>query len=300
MAVRENKGLRVGLLVGLRFTATFFAVLSVGTCTLSFAKKDIPSGLEAALRRHYKFVSARLSDTASVVLGPGTILTGRKEGILSFPESDGSFRELCPSEFQQNGIRIEREHFCAQGVLGKGKLLPVQGNVCVRAIDVNRPRDVVKMSVVTCDRGRRSGTPYYALVTFQFPKGSFATLTPENVEQAIGQVLSDCGDETPAAQKSAADSAAGCSEMASPSAQPTPASPSPASADPSAGDSSAGDSASVNTIPTAIAQGQSPDQVIAVLGQPTSVAGKGATVIYFYPNLKIVFVDGKVSQIEQI
>ncbi len=67
MAVRENKGLLVGLLVGLRFTAAFFATLLYGTGTPSFAKKDVPGGLEVVLRQHYKLVSARLSEAASVV-----------------------------------------------------------------------------------------------------------------------------------------------------------------------------------------------------------------------------------------
>ena len=50
--------------------------------------------------------------------------------------------------------------------------------------------------------------------------------------------------------------------------------------------------------PTAISIGQTPTQVEAILGQPTSVT-TGAKHFYTYPNLTVVFVDGKVSEIQQ-
>jgi hypothetical protein len=279
----------------LRITAVLVATLLFEACPSLVAKKDTASGgLEAALRSRYRLLSARLGDAANVVLVPGTILTVRKEGILSFPEADASFSELCPSEFQPNGNLIARRHFCAPATLRDGRLLRVQENVCVRALDVNRPRDVVRMSVITCAREHRGNSAFYALVTFRFPKNAFATLTVPEVEQAIDRVLADCSGDAATTGKPNADD---CSDIASTPVQTAGETAAAVSGDPSAAKPS---SPSVNTISTAIATGQTPNQVIAVLGQPASVSDKGSTVIYFYPNFKIVFVDGKVSQIQQI
>jgi len=47
-----------------------------------------------------------------------------------------------------------------------------------------------------------------------------------------------------------------------------------------------------------VEQGQSSDQVIAILGQPKSRVDLGSRKIYVYENLKITFVDGKVKSAE--
>ncbi len=44
--------------------------------------------------------------------------------------------------------------------------------------------------------------------------------------------------------------------------------------------------------------GQTPDQVIAALGQPTKKAKVGTKEIYYYKDLKVVFVGGKVKDVQ--
>ena len=46
--------------------------------------------------------------------------------------------------------------------------------------------------------------------------------------------------------------------------------------------------------------GQTQKEVEAILGAPSAIADLGAKVIYFYPDLKIVFIDGKASRIQQL
>ena len=48
-----------------------------------------------------------------------------------------------------------------------------------------------------------------------------------------------------------------------------------------------------------IAKHQTTDQVQSILGPPDSIADLGAKTLYVYPHLKVVFVDGKVSEIQQ-
>ena len=72
--------------------------------------------------------------------------------------------------------------------------------------------------------------------------------------------------------------------------QPTPiasASPAPTSAGPAPGGA-----------PKTIAIGQTAEDVTAILGQPKSVVDLGAKKIYVYPDIKITFNNGKVSDVQ--
>jgi hypothetical protein len=50
--------------------------------------------------------------------------------------------------------------------------------------------------------------------------------------------------------------------------------------------------------PPTVSLGQTMDQVVAVMGQPKSLAKVGTKTIFNYPDLKVIFVDGKVSDVQ--
>jgi hypothetical protein len=50
--------------------------------------------------------------------------------------------------------------------------------------------------------------------------------------------------------------------------------------------------------PPTVSLGQTMDQVIAVMGQPKAVAKAGTKTIFTYSDLKVIFVDGKVSDVQ--
>jgi len=50
--------------------------------------------------------------------------------------------------------------------------------------------------------------------------------------------------------------------------------------------------------PPTIKIGQSQDAVVAALGQPDSVDASGAKQVYVYKNVKVTFINGKVSKVE--
>jgi hypothetical protein len=50
--------------------------------------------------------------------------------------------------------------------------------------------------------------------------------------------------------------------------------------------------------PTELSVGQTPEQVTAALGQPKQIVKLGAKQIYVYPDMKVTFVNGKVSDIQ--
>jgi hypothetical protein len=71
----------------------------------------------------------------------------------------------------------------------------------------------------------------------------------------------------------------------------------PQGADASAGEN-AGAAAAPAGPPKTIAVGQSIDDVVASMGQPKSIVDLGAKKIYVYPDLKITFNNGKVSNVQ--
>lgn len=50
--------------------------------------------------------------------------------------------------------------------------------------------------------------------------------------------------------------------------------------------------------PAQIEKGQTPDQVKAALGQPDKIVNLGAKVIYVYKDIKVTFINGKVSDVQ--
>ena len=53
-------------------------------------------------------------------------------------------------------------------------------------------------------------------------------------------------------------------------------------------------SSDVNTVKL----GQTPEEVVAILGVPEKKVDLGTKLIYMYKDMKIVFVDGKVADVE--
>jgi hypothetical protein len=50
--------------------------------------------------------------------------------------------------------------------------------------------------------------------------------------------------------------------------------------------------------PATVAVGQTPDEVVAALGQPVKKAKIGTKEIYYYKDLKVVFLNGKVKDVQ--
>jgi hypothetical protein len=52
------------------------------------------------------------------------------------------------------------------------------------------------------------------------------------------------------------------------------------------------------TAPASISLGQTPDQVQATMGTPSRVANLGTKMIYYYSGTKVIFMNGKVSDVQ--
>jgi hypothetical protein len=124
---------------------------------------------------------------------------------------------------------------------------------------------------------------YYTKLKFPFNRK--ASQSADDMLKTIAEVVtldSGSGDQTNTAQQQ---------RQPAPAAAPTPAPmaaiappPPPADAPPAA--------------PKTIAIGQTRDMVIAILGQPTKIVKLSTKEIDIYPDLKVTFVNNKVSDVQ--
>jgi hypothetical protein len=131
--------------------------------------------------------------------------------------------------------------------------------------------DMITYTIHECDacNGVTQPSSYWTVIVFAFAKGYLANAAVLDVEDTIAQVLT-------------IDTAA-----AAP-AQPAPTPAPPAVEQP----------APAEAPPAAIKLGQTIEQVVAILGQPEKTVDLGAKKIYVYPDLKITFMNGKVSDVQ--
>jgi len=165
----------------------------------------------------------------------------------------------------------------------------------VTQITVDRGKDGIVFDLISDsygDSGRFKGQ-----LRFQFPKGAVKTADLAAADAMISQVFkiqpaddasAKGGNAQPAANGAAAAPAAApaASEPAVAEAPPAPIPPPPPPVD------------EPPAPPKSIELGQTKDQVIANFGQPQKTAKVGTKEIFFYKDLKVTFVGGKVSDVQ--
>jgi hypothetical protein len=118
-----------------------------------------------------------------------------------------------------------------------------------------------------------------AAVLFEFAKGYQTSVAFSDIQQAIAKVFTLEGQNENAQQPVEV-----ASQPAAPQTQPAPvaaaAPPAPAAE------------------PTKIELGQTTEQVVAAMGQPEKMVNLGEKQIYMYKDLKITFLNGKVSDVQ--
>jgi len=162
----------------------------------------------------------------------------------------------------------------------------------VTQITVDRGKDVIVFDLISDsygDSGRFKGS-----LRFQFPKGAVGSADLAQADAVITQVFKiqppdDANANNGNAQQPAnAGPAAAAAQPPAPAAEapPPPIAPPPPPAD------------EPPAPPKSIELGQTKDQVVANFGQPERTAKVGTKEIYFYKDLKVTFVGGKVSDVQ--
>jgi hypothetical protein len=259
------------------------ALIVVGIMPCLVVAQGVP--LEDQLKAQYTLVKMGADSGGAAVVEQGTILVIKKGGILSVPYGDTSVA----TKYQDGAVHSPSALMMGArgGLMGKlGKqqttqLFQVGTKVYPSRVAVNLPKDQVILSIVACDScNNTSPTTFYkADVVFQFAKGTLGNTSPSQVEDTIAGLLAldDSADQGDNSQQGGNDQQQGNNQggggKGQAQQQPPPE-------------------------PQQIEKGQTPDQVKAALGPPDKIVNLGTKQIYVYKDLKVTFINGKVSDVQ--
>lgn len=272
----------------IRMAAVIFA--GMFPWMLAGAQDSGADSLESQLAAKYKLVKLGTDSTGVAVLETGTVLVIKKGGIISVPSGNAV---ILPSTVKDGQVHAA-SNTAAQGVSKflkwKGvsdptgaastdtKFLTVGEKVYVSKIDVNRKDSKVALTIIECDtcNNVQDASQRRAQVIFQFPKDYLSGADGGQVSDLINQTLEIQTDDNGQQQQQGQD--AGQNAQAQQQAPQQPAQP--------------------PQPPPTIQLGQTPDEVTNALGQPEKIVNLGAKQIYYYKDMKITFVKGKVSDVQ--
>ncbi|MGO8788968.1 MAG: hypothetical protein ACLQVL_16505 [Terriglobia bacterium] len=244
------------------------------------AQNTAPPSLQEQLEAEYKLAKVGKGPNGLGVTTPGTVLIIQKAGMQGVPlkslaavaaiYSDGALRP--PSKKSDIGTGFLRGVSAPVSGVSSRQLL-VGEKVYATKINANLKDDKVEMHIVECDacNAGMASSSFKSEVIFQFAKGYLAKASVPDVEDTIAQVF-------------VLDTSAPVAQPVQPPPQPEqPAAPPPAPA---------------QAEPASIQLGQTPAEVVAVLGQPEKKVNLGSKQIYLYKDLKVTFLNGKVSDVQ--
>jgi hypothetical protein len=286
-----NNGRARAVSVATAFLSTIqiLTICVVTICALP-AAAQAPT-LQEQLLAQYKLVKMGSDTSGYSVVEKGTLLAIQKGGILGVPYSDQSVQSTkyeggvvkTPNAAVTKGIGFAMNKF---GKTQTTHLMAVGDKVYPTKVDVNVAKDQVTLGIVACDTCNKTDPPTYmkANVVFQFPKGSLAAAQAGSVEDTIGQLLSISSDD---AQKSD-DQGGGGQQGGDQGAQ-------------QGGNAGGGQPAAQEqqqADPVSIEKGMTIDQVEAAMGKPEKKVNLGTKTIYYYKDMKVIFLSGKVSDVQ--
>jgi hypothetical protein len=256
-----------------------------GSIAWAAANQD---GVVSALKAKYALTQTTLDRTQ--ISQPGTVMQILKTGINAQPwDTPVTFENpVVDGVVQQRSLWVSMAK-TTEAKLGKGKdllILKPGDKVYITKIESKTEfrDDQLKIAILSCDAldvdGGASQKRYAATLSFKFPKNTLAEAAPDQVEQTVEAVLApeDAGGNNDTAASAPAGKPRAAATAYAPPASPAPPAP---------------------VAPTQnIAIGQTIQQVVAIMGQPKQIVDLGAKKTYTYPDLKIVFVNGKVSDVQ--
>jgi hypothetical protein len=257
-------------------------------------QNNAPPSLQEQIKAQYKLVKVGVSGGGLTVLNPGTVLNVQKAGLLGVPPQT---MVPCAAKFQDGNLNSPTG-FCPAMMKSVSRFLQVGDKVYPLKIDVSLDKDRVAFQIVECDscNGAEQPSFYKSEVIFQFAKGSLQSTGVSQIVDTIGQVLAiDNGDDSQqngqnqnqeqGGNQNNAQNGNGNNQQGN-NQQNT-----------NQGGGQAQQQAPAQE-PQQIEKGQTPDQVKAALGNPDKIVNLGAKLIYVYKDIKVTFLNGKVSDVQ--
>lgn len=244
------------------------------------------SGVVEALQRKYQVT--QMTPDAEQVTKDGTTMVMKCAGIYTLPST--SIME--PDNTVLNGSIKSASMFTKMTLVKMGShVLQTGDKVYITKIESKGGSgDELRVSILSVNpldvAGGDAQKRYKGVISFKFKKGYLDETPPEEVEAAVEAVLAPDtgGDDSQAAGDSGP--AQGPPQPAAP-----PPAPRPVAAPPPPPPAPAGP-------PPTVSIGESSTQVLQALGMPLQMIDLGKKKTYVYKNMKIIFIDDKVSDVQ--
>jgi len=260
----------------LRCTAVF-AILSL-SLTVAAHSQSAPS-LQDLLKTQYKVTTTGSDVYGFKIIEAGTVLTLMKPGVIAVAQPPAGqvrfnpFAKMCNSTFKNGNLTGGKN--CPMAAEG-AKYLEKGSKLYLTKMEVKSKENKITFNLIECDtcNGAQAPSSMKSTITFEFADKFLDTAEPGQVVDVISQVLSPDASAAAAAPEPAPQPAA---------AQPVVAQAPPAPAGP----------------PPSVQVGDTPEQVIAILGNPIVVLpGANGKRIYKYKDFKVIFIGGKVAEVD--
>jgi len=251
-----------------------FATMSLSLAAAAHGQAG-PS-LQDLLKTQYKITTTGNDAEGFKIIEPGTVLTLKKSGALATPQMQMSqpkfnpFVKLCGTTFKNGNLTGGKG--CAMTAEG-AKYLNKGSKLYITKMEVKSKDNKITFNLVECDtcNGVQTPSSMKSTINFEFADKFLDTAEPGQIVDVISQVLEP-------------DTGAGAAADAAP--QPAAEQPAAAQAAPAGP-------------PPTVQVGDTPDKVIAILGNPVVVLpGAGGKQIYKYKDFKVIFVGGKVAEVD--
>jgi hypothetical protein len=193
------------------------------------------------------------------VIHPGCVLVVQRDGISTSP-ANAPFH--AQHNYRDGQLKRSALNFFTQNEATTGRFV-AGDRVFVTKTEVKG--DNVVLSVLSADAPESMRAK--ASVSFEFPKGSLANLDFENVAVVIREVFAPEPEVL---------------EQQPPVTEQRSAAPPPTKPD----------------LHKNIELGATPEQVWSILGPPKFIADLGGKLIYVYPDLKVTFLNERVSDVK--
>jgi hypothetical protein len=254
---------------------------------LSSARAWGSSGVVEAIQK--KYLVTEVSANHDQIVRDGTTMALKSAGVYCLPTS--GIVTTPPDNTISDG-KIKSPNMMVKYTLESlgAHVLQSGEKVHITKIEdkTDAKGDVLKFSILTAEaldvKGQDVPKKYSASLSFRFKKGYLNETPPDEVEQVIEAIMApDAGNDQ---AQNANEPPAQPRQAMPPQRQAVAAAPPPPPPAAPAGP------------PPTITIGESSSQVLQAMGMPQQMIDLGKKKTYVYKNMKVIFVDDKVSDVQ--
>ncbi len=248
----------------------------------SFAAAGSSDGVVGVLQKKYTVTD--MTADKSQITHDGVQLSLKQAGIYSLPCKNFV---VLDNKVEEGRVAKQNIFVSASFTKMHGHVLQSGEKVYVTKIESkpDNKNDILKFSVASVENidGGDGSERYCGTVSYKLKKGLLSEGSPDDIEQVVETVLSpeDAGGD---AKQDTASNAPAPAPAAKPAA-PAPvqrAAPAPAAA------------------PAPLSIGETSSQVLQAYGMPAKIVDLGKKKTFFYKDIKVIFTDDKISDMQPL